>query len=89
LDDRITPPTQKKTRAVEPGSIDELVRIIALARRYLGAPQGTMVHDLSKLGLEPARIAGMPSTTANTLGQQKRQKHPAWPPKPGAAEGAG
>jgi hypothetical protein len=85
----MTPPAQKKTPAVEPGSIDELVRIIALALRYLGAPQGTMVHDLSKLGLEPARIAELLGTTANTVSQQKRQKHPAWPPKPGAAEAAG
>jgi hypothetical protein len=46
----VTPPSQKKEApAVEPGSIDELVRIIALALRYQGAPQGALVHDLSAL----------------------------------------
>jgi hypothetical protein len=85
----MTPPAQKKTPAVEPSSIGELVRIIALALRYLGVPQGTMVHDLSKLGLEPARIAELLGTTANTVSQPKRQKRPAWPPKPGAVEAAG
>jgi hypothetical protein len=77
----MTPPAQKKTPAVAPGSIDELVRIIVLALRYQGAPQGTMVHDLSKLGLEPARIAELLATTANTVSQQKRKARPVWPPK--------
>lgn len=86
----MTPPAQKKEApAVEPGSIDELVRIITLALRYQGAPQGTMVHDLSKLGLAPARIAELLGTTANTVSQQKRKNRPAWPPTPGAGVGAG
>jgi hypothetical protein len=85
-DDRVTPPSQKEAPAVEPGSIDELVRVIALALRYQGAPQGTMVHDLSKLGLAPARIAELLGTTANTVSQQKRKARPAWPPKSSSGE---
>lgn len=69
----------KEDKPVEPGSVDELTRIIALALRYSGAPQGALVHDLSKLGLGPARIAELLSTTPNTVSQQKRQKRPAWP----------
>jgi hypothetical protein len=36
----MTPPAQKKTPAIEPSSIDELVRIIALALRYLACRRG-------------------------------------------------
>lgn len=70
---------KKDDTVVEPGSVDELTRVLALALRYSGAPQGALVHDLSKLGLAPARIAEMLATTPNTVSQQKRQKRPAWP----------
>jgi hypothetical protein len=76
----MSPPAQKRGNpAVEPGSIDELVRMIALQLRYQGAPQGSLVHDMSKLGLTPARIAELLGTTANTVSQQKRKARPAWP----------
>jgi hypothetical protein len=70
---------KKDGAAVEPGSVDELTRVLALALRYSGAPQGALVRDLTKLGLAPARIAELLATTSNTVSQQKRQKRPAWP----------
>ncbi|MFL5833457.1 MAG: hypothetical protein ACJ76B_05715 [Solirubrobacterales bacterium] len=73
-----------KVAEVEPGTIDELVRIIVLQLRYAGAPQGTLVHDLSKLGLEPARIAQLLGAKASTVRQQKTEKRPTWPQKAGS-----
>jgi hypothetical protein len=64
---------------VEPGSVDELVRVAALFLKYQGAPQGARVHDLTTAGLEPSRIAELLGTTANTVSQQKRKKRPKWP----------
>jgi hypothetical protein len=64
---------------VEPGSIDELTRIIALSLRYRDIPQGVLVHDLSKAGFGPSRIAELLGTTANTVNQQKRRARPKWP----------
>jgi hypothetical protein len=64
---------------VEPGSIDELVRVAVLFLKYQGAPQGALVHDLTTAGLEPSRIAELLGTTANTVSQQKRKKRPKWP----------
>ncbi len=55
--------------------------MIVLQLRYAGAPQGALVHDLSKLGLEPSRIAQMLGATADTVRHQKRENRPAWPPK--------
>jgi hypothetical protein len=72
---RNTPPP------VEPGSLDELVRMIALSFKYQGVLQGVLVHDMSKAGLEPVRIAQLLLTTRNTVSQQKRKKRPEWPPK--------
>ena len=69
------------TPTVEPGSIDELVRVLALALRYQGVPQGTLVHDLSKAGLAPTRIAQLLGAKPGTVSQQKNEKRPAWPPK--------
>jgi hypothetical protein len=40
-----------------------------------------LVHDLSKVGLTPARIASLILTTPNTVSQRKREKRPEWPPK--------
>jgi hypothetical protein len=81
------PPAQKGGNpTVDPGSLDELVRMIALQLRYQGAPQGSLVHDMSKLGLAPARIAELLGTTANTVSQQKRKARPVWPPKSNSGE---
>jgi hypothetical protein len=71
----------KKEPTVEPGSMDELVRILALGFRYQGVPQGTLVHDLSKAGLTPSRIAQLLCTKPGTVSQQKNEKRPPWPPK--------
>ena len=70
-----------KLASVEPGSLDELIRLVALQLRYGGAPQRALVHDLSALGLAPVRIAELLDTSANTVSQQKRKKKPEWPPK--------
>jgi hypothetical protein len=75
-----------KTPAVEPGSVDELIRVIVLQLRYSGAPQGALVHDLSKLGLQPTRIAELVGATGDTVRHQKREKRPVWPPKKTAVE---
>ena len=74
-------PTNKKHEesSVEPGSGDELAHILALFLKYQGAPQGALVHDLSKAGLSPTRIASLIQTTPNTVSQQKRKKRPEWP----------
>jgi hypothetical protein len=66
---------------VQPGSIDELVHVVVLFLKYQGIPQGVLVHDLSKVGLTPARIASLILTTPNTVSQRKREKRPEWPPK--------
>jgi hypothetical protein len=81
----MNPPVSKtkKESAVDPGSIDELVRVLALGIRYQGVPQGTLVHDLSKAGLTPARIAQLLGTKPGTVSQQKNEKRPPWPPKKG------
>jgi hypothetical protein len=72
----------KKTEpSVEPGSVDELVRVLALWLRYSGAPQGALVHDLSDLGLSPSRVAELLGTKPGTVSTQKGQKRPEWPPK--------
>lgn len=70
---------EKDSNAVEPGSVDELTRVMALHLRYSGAPQGALVHDLSKLGFRPGRIAELLGTTPNTVSQQKRDNRPVWP----------
>ena len=64
---------------IEPGSVDELTRIIALNLRYGSIPQGVLVHDLSKAGFSPKRIAELLGTTPNTVSQTKRKKRPKWP----------
>ncbi len=64
-----------------PCSVDELTHVLALALRYQGVPQGVLVHDLSRAGVSPKRIAQLLGTTPNTVSQTKRQKRPAWPPK--------
>jgi hypothetical protein len=72
----------RKSRArktTEPGSIDELAHIMALNLKYQGVPQGVLVHDLTKAGIAPARIASLIQTTSNTVSQQKRKKRPKWP----------
>ena len=71
----------KAAEDVEPGSVDELTRIVVLALRYQGVPQGTLVHDLTDLGVPVGRIATLLKKPGNTISQQKRQKRPEWPPK--------
>lgn len=84
------PATKKQDEsAVQPGSVDELAHILALFLKYEGAPQGALVHDLSKAGLSPGRIASLILTTPNTVSQQKRAKRPDWPPKGGAVNKSG
>lgn len=80
------PKTDKAAASVEPGSSDELARVIVLQLRYQGVPQGTLVHDLSKLGLQPSRIAELIGATADTVRHQKREKRPAWPLKKASVE---
>lgn len=63
---------------VEPGSVDELTRMLALTMKY-EIPQGVLVHDLSKAGFTPKRIAELLGTSPNTVSQTKRQKRPKWP----------
>ncbi len=69
----------KKVAEVEPGTVDELVRMLAITLRYQGIPQGALVHDLSDAGFTPTRIALLLGTTPNTVSQQKRAKRPKWP----------
>lgn len=71
----------KKVAEVEPGSVDELTRVIALTLRYQGIPIGVLVHDLSDAGLAPARIATLLNTTNGNVSQQKYAKRPVWPKK--------
>jgi hypothetical protein len=67
-----------KKLALEEGSVDELTRLMALDLKYR-VPQGVLVHDLTKAGLGPKRIAELLGTTANTVNQAKRRKRPKWP----------
>ncbi len=69
---------QKKQSEVEPGTVDELTRMLALTLKY-AVPQVVLVHDLSKAGFSPKRIAELLGTTPNTVSQAKRQKRPKWP----------
>jgi hypothetical protein len=71
----------RKVEEVEPGTVDELTRVVALALRYQGIPMGVLVHDLSDAGLPPARIATLLNTTNASVSQQKYAKRPVWPPK--------
>lgn len=75
----MSPQHKKADKPIEPGSIDELTRVMLLLLRYVGASQGALVHDLTKLGLQPGRIAELLGTSPNTVSQQKREKRPAWP----------
>jgi hypothetical protein len=76
----VSPQPKTDAQGVEPGSVDELTRVLSLHLRYSGAPQVALVHDLTKLGLAPARIAVLLGTTPNTVSQQKRDKRPEWAP---------
>jgi hypothetical protein len=68
-----------KRAEVEPGSVDELVRIAGLFLRYQDIPRAVLVHDLSDAGLSPARIAMLIGSTPNSVSQAKRKKRPKWP----------
>jgi hypothetical protein len=79
-------PTKKQEEsALQPASIDELAHLLTLFMKYQGVPQVVLVHDLTKAGLMPGRIASLILTTRNTVSQQKREKRPEWPPKTKAA----
>lgn len=69
----------RKEDGVAPGSVDELTRVLLLALRYTGAPQGALVHDLAKLGIQPTRIADLLGASADSVRAQKRQRRPEWP----------
>jgi hypothetical protein len=77
------------TEQVEAGSLDELIRIAALALRYQGAPKAVIAHDLSKAGLPPARIADLIDSTSNAVSQYKRAPRPEWPSRRAEADGNG
>jgi hypothetical protein len=68
----------KPKAEVVPGSTDELSRIMALDMKYR-VPQAVLVHDLTKAGLGPSRIAELLGTTPGTVNITKRRKRPKWP----------
>jgi hypothetical protein len=69
---------QKSNADVVSGSADELARIIVLDLKYR-VPQAVLVHDLTKAGLGPTRIAELLGTTPGTVNITKRRKRPKWP----------
>jgi len=74
-------PQKKKTKPkteVIPGSTDELTRVLMLDLKYR-VPQAVLVHDLSKAGLGPSRIAELLGTTPGTVNVAKARKRPEWP----------
>jgi hypothetical protein len=66
-------------KSLEPGSVDELTHVLAMALKYHGVPQGVLVHDMSAAGMTPKRVAELLGTTPNTVSQQKAKKRPKWP----------
>jgi hypothetical protein len=74
------PPKKKaKPRSeVIPGSTDELSRVLMLDLKYR-VPQAVLVHDLTKAGLGPSRIAELLGTTPATVNVAKQRKRPKWP----------
>jgi predicted transcriptional regulator len=60
---------------IEAGSIDELTRVIVIALRYR-VPQAVLIHDLTKAGLGPSRIAELLGTTPQTVSVTKTRKRP-------------
>jgi hypothetical protein len=75
----VPPKTKTEKPTVEPGTIDELVRIAVLFLKYQGAPKGALAHDLSNAGLAPARIAELIGPSPNAVSQYKRAARPPWP----------
>jgi hypothetical protein len=75
-------PRRRKRNASEvaAGSTDELVRLIALQLKY-AIPQSVLIHDMTKSGIGPTRIADLLGTTPGTVNMTKRRKRPQWPPK--------
>jgi hypothetical protein len=72
---------KKKAATLEAGSVDELTHVLAMSLKYQGVPQVVLVHDMTKAGMAPKRIADLLGTTNNSVSQAKRQKRPKWPPK--------
>ena len=54
--------------AVEPGSSDEVARLLAVLIRIQLPTQADSIRELGKIGLGPKRIAELLGTTANTVG---------------------
>ena len=52
--------------AVEPGSSDEVARLLAVLIRMQPPTQADAIRELGKVGLGPKRIAELLGTTANT-----------------------
>jgi hypothetical protein len=63
---------------VQPGSLDELTRVLVMTLRYR-VPQAVLIHDLSRAGLGPKRIAELVGTTPHTVSVTKSRPRPAWP----------
>ncbi len=63
---------------VDGGSIDELTRVLVMALRYQ-VPQAVLIHDLSRIGLGPKRVAELLGTTPQTVSVTKSRKRPHWP----------
>ena len=53
---------------VEPGSSDEVARLLAVLIRMQSPTQTDAIRELGKVGLGPKRIAELLGTTANTVG---------------------
>jgi hypothetical protein len=64
---------------VEPGTVEELTRLVALFLKYWGVPQGVLVHDMTTAGFSVGRIADLIQTTPNNVSQVKRKARPKWP----------
>ena len=74
-------PAKEGGPRLEPGSVDELTHVLAMSLKYQGVPQVVLVHDMTRAGMSPKRIADLIGTTANTVSQAKRSKRSSWPPK--------
>lgn len=72
-------PGKPAANEVEPGSTDELARILLLWMRYNGVPQGALVHDLTALGMTSSRVAQLLGVESGSVRAQKSQKRPKWP----------
>lgn len=63
--------------APEPGSTDEVARLLALLVRLQVGSQAQAIAELDRLGITPARIADLLGTTAGTARVTVHQKRQA------------